>query len=80
VIEDDEARALIWRQEQAQLALVRMQALRALSAPLGPYQAVREAWRPVELAIAERNADVLTPDEALEEQPDRRNPFGCLIP
>jgi hypothetical protein len=80
MIEDDEARAIIWRQSQGALMLGRLQMLRALAAPPGPYIAVRGAWRPIELAVAEMYADTESPVEALEDDPGRRNPFGCLIP
>jgi hypothetical protein len=77
---DEEARAALWRQQQLQLVQQRVDALRALAAPPAPAQQVREAWLPVVLAIAERDTEMSSPTEALEEIQDRRNPFGCLIP
>jgi hypothetical protein len=80
VIADEEERAAQWRVDQRAILRGRLAALRALSAPLAPYVAVREAWRPIELAIAEAETDLPSAEETLEENPGRRNPFGCLIP
>jgi hypothetical protein len=66
--------------QQAQLLSYSVARFRALSAPPGPYLRVREAWRPVELAIAESGTDVPSAEETLEASDDRRNPWGCLIP
>jgi hypothetical protein len=79
-IADEELRAALWRAQRVELLMKRLAYLRVLTAPPGPAARVRAAWRPVELAIAEKNAPESTPDELLEEQADRRNPFGCLIP
>jgi hypothetical protein len=51
-----------------------------LAAPPGPYLAVREAWRPVELALMEAQTEMSTPVEVMMADDDRRNPYGCLIP
>ena len=83
MFQDEEERAALWRMQRRQLMLGKLAQLRSLMPPPGPYLAVREAWRPVELAIAESRDDSLDPVEALEDESnarDRRNPFGCLIP
>jgi hypothetical protein len=77
---DEETRAALWRVQQQQLMQQRVRLLRSLAAPPGPYQRVREAWRPIELALAEAGTEVPTMDEELEAVTDRRNPYGCLIP
>jgi hypothetical protein len=51
-----------------------------LTPPPEPYIALRAAWRSIELALAERDVELNTPDEELETEETRRNPYGCLIP
>jgi hypothetical protein len=80
LIADEEQRAAQWRADQLVLARTRVRLFAATLAPPEPYAAVREAWRPVELALLEAQTPMSSPDEELELIEDRRNPYGCLIP
>jgi hypothetical protein len=58
---DEEARAALWREQQAERIAYQASVWRALQAPPGPAAAVREAWAPVIAWLAER--DVYIPPE-----------------
>lgn len=55
---DEEARAALWRDEQAARIAYARSVWLALQAPPGPAAAVREAWAPVVAWQAERDVEI----------------------
>lgn len=51
---EDKARAIAYQSEQQAIAAKRLAAAKALQAPPGPAQAVRDAWAGVSAALAAR--------------------------